>query len=129
MVFTERMLEVQRELEAQGHQAFVSRFAAGYVGKCDAEKERLTIYDKNNNDAIREFWDVINESDAILVLNYTRRGIENYIGGNAFLEMGFAHVLHKQIYLVNPIPQVDLYRTEIEAMRPIIIGEDWSKLG
>lgn len=34
-------------------------------------------------------------SDAILVLNYDKKGIKNYIGGNTLMEMGFAHVHDK----------------------------------
>ena len=52
--------------------------------------------------------------------NYDKHGIKNYIGGNAFLEMGFAHVLgiKKFIYL-NPIRKMPYYETEIVAMRPL----------
>ncbi|PIQ72596.1 hypothetical protein COV86_01990, partial [Candidatus Roizmanbacteria bacterium CG11_big_fil_rev_8_21_14_0_20_35_14] len=37
-----------------------------------------------------------------------------------FLEMGFAHVLHKKIYLLHPIPEMG-YTTEIIAMQPILL--------
>lgn len=129
MVFTEKMLDIQRQLKEMGHEAFVSIFADAYIGKTEQEKERITIYHKNEKDAIREFWNIIKTCDAILVLNYTRRGIENYIGGNTFLEMGFAHVLRKRIYLMNPIPDVRLYQSEIEAMRPEILHGDLARVG
>jgi hypothetical protein len=63
------------------------------------------------------------------VFNYTRRGIENHIGGNTFLKMRFAHVSNKRIFLMNPIPDMQLYRSEIEVMKPEIIYEDQSKVG
>ena len=77
MVFTEEMLSIKKELEKLGHTVFVSGFADKYVGKSEKEKEKLTLFHKNNKDAIREFWKKIKKSNAILVLNYARRGIEN----------------------------------------------------
>ncbi len=126
MVFTEKMLEAKATLEQMGHDVFVSQFAAGYVGKSDAEKEALTLHNKNNNDAIRAFWEKIRASDAILVLNYDRRGIANYIGGNTLMEIGFAHVLGKKIFLLNPVPEIEFYKSEIEACKPAIINGDFS---
>lgn len=128
MIFAEQMLIVKQKLEKLGHIVFVSRFSKTYVGKTEKEKERLTIFDKNHKDAIREFWKKIKKADAILVLNYTRRSIENYIGGNTLMEIGFAHVLGKKIFLINPIPEIVYYKSEIEAVKPIIISGDLTKL-
>ncbi|OGQ22975.1 MAG: hypothetical protein A3I05_06060 [Deltaproteobacteria bacterium RIFCSPLOWO2_02_FULL_44_10] len=57
----------------------------------------------------------------ILVLNYDKNGIKGYIGGNSFLEMGFAYIQKKPIYLLNEIPEIAFYDTEIKAMKPIVI--------
>lgn len=127
MAFSEKMLEVQKIL-GKNHDALVSDFAEKYAGKSDDEKQRMTIHDKNNNDAIREFCEKIKESDAILVLNYDRKGIKNYIGGNTLIEIGYAHVLHKKIFLLNPIPEIEYYKSEIEATKPVILNGDISKI-
>lgn len=124
MHHTEKMIEVRDALKALGHDCFISKFADEFIGKNDSEKEKIKIDQKNNQDAIREFWDLMQDSDAILVLNLERKNIPNYIGGNAFLEMGFAHVLDQRIFLYNPIPEIDFYKSEIEAMKPIIIHGD-----
>jgi len=79
------------------------------------------------HDSIRIYWGIIKNSDAILVANYEKDGISGYIGGNAFLEMGFAHVLKKRIFLLNGIPEMN-YRDEIRAMQPIVLGGDLSKI-
>lgn len=79
------------------------------------------------NDAIRNYFRIINYCDAVLVANYDKNGVKNYIGGNAFLEMGFAHVLNKPIYLLNDIPEM-IYSDEIKAMQPIILSGDLSKI-
>ncbi len=62
-----------------------------------------------------------------LAVNIDKKGIKNYIGGNTFLEMGFAHVLDKKIFLLNEIPDIS-YKDEIKAMQPIILNGDLSKI-
>lgn len=128
MQFTERMMELCEQLEKLGHTAFMSKFGPHFVGKTNEEKEKIKLEQKYNHDAIREFWRAMQDADALLVLNYDKHGIKNYIGGNAFLEMGFAHVLNQKIYLLNPIPKMPYYETEIVAMKPIIINGDLSKI-
>lgn len=128
MVFAEKMVQVKRQLEEIGHTVFISQFAEGYLGKAEQEKEKLAVHDKNENDAIRKFWEIIKKSDAVLVLNYDRKGIKNYIGGNTLMEIGFAHVLNKKIFLMNPIPNIEYYRSEIEAVSPVILGQALKKI-
>ena len=128
MVFVEKMVQVKGQLEEIGHTVFISQFAEGYLGKAENEKEKLAVQDKNEHDAIRKFWEIIKQSDAILVLNYDRKGIKNYIGGNTLMEIGFAHVLNKQIFLMNPIPDIEYYRSEIEAVSPVIVEQDLNKI-
>jgi len=128
MQFTERMMDLCERLEKLGHEAFMSKFAPYFVGKTDDEKERIKLHQKNKKDAIREFWKPMQDADALLVANFDKHGIENYIGGNAFLEMGFAHVLDQKIFLLNPIPRMPYYETEIIAMQPVVIDGDLSKI-
>ncbi len=122
MQFTEEMIRVCEELEKLGHTTFMSKFKDNYVGKTDEEKETQKLYDKYTHDAIREFWKPMQDADALLVINKDKHGIKNYIGGNSFLEMGFAHVLGQKLYLMNPIPDMPYYGTEIIAMNPIVIN-------
>jgi hypothetical protein len=78
-------------------------------------------------DLIKDYYHIIKNSDAILVLNFEKNGIKNYIGGNALIELGFARALNKPIYLYNPIPKMQ-YTDEIQAVEPIIINGDLSKI-
>lgn len=128
MQFTERMMELCKQLEELGHSVFMSKFGPHFVGKTDEEKEKIKLEQKYKHDAIREFWKPMQGADALLVANFDKHGIKNYIGGNAFLEMGFAHVLNQKIYLLNPIPHMPYYETEIIAMQPTVINGDLSKI-
>ena len=129
MQYTEKMLEIRDQLKELGHDAFVTDLHKPFIGKSDKEKERIKIDQKNNKDAIREMWRLMQDAEAVLVLNLDKHGIKNYIGGNTFLEIGFAHVLNQKIFLYNPIPDMPYYKTEIEAMKPVVINGDLSVLG
>lgn len=128
MQYTEKMLELRDQLNALGHEAFVTDLHTPFIGKTDEEKERIKIDQKNNLDAIREFWNMMQGADAVLVANYAKHGVQNYIGGNTFLEMGFAHVLNQKIFLLNPIPHMPFYETEIVAMKPVVLDGDLSNI-
>ena len=124
MQFTEKMIEVRDQLRKLGHEAFLTDLHDVFIGKSDEEKEEIKIDQKNNLDAIKEFWRAMQGADAVLVLNFDKHGIKNYIGGNTLMEIGFAHVLDQKIFLWNPIPEIPYYKSEIEAVKPIIINGD-----
>ncbi len=126
MQYTEKMLEARDELIRRGHDAFVTNLTSPFIGKTDEEKERIKIDQKNNLDAIREFWRLMQGADAVLVMNFDKHGIKNYIGGNTLMEIGFAHVLDQKVFLYNPIPEIPYYKSEIEAVKPVIINGDYS---
>ena len=128
MNFADEMTGIVDQLNDLGHDAFCSKLIDNIVGKNEQEKEDIKLYQKFNNDAIRSFWKEMQNADAILVCNWTKNGIENYIGGNTLMEIGFAHVLEQKIFLLNPIPNIDFYKTEIEAVKPTIVNEDLFKI-
>lgn len=125
MQYTEKMIEARDELIKRGHDAFVTTLASPFIGKTDEEKEEIKIWQKHNQDAIREFWNLMQGADAVLAINLDKHGVKNYIGGNTFLELGFAHVLKQKIFLLNPIPEMPYYKTEIVAMKPVVINGDY----
>lgn len=79
-----------------------------------------------SRDRHEDFWRQMQGADAVLVVNLDKHGIKNYIGGNTLMEIGFAHVLNQKIFLLNPIPDISYYKTEIEAMKPTIINGNYS---
>jgi hypothetical protein len=82
---------------------------------------------KIEHDFIRKHFRNIKKADGILVLNYERKKIPGYIGGNTFLEIGLAFWLNKKIFLLNPVPKMD-YSAEIRAMAPIVTNGDLTKI-
>lgn len=79
---------------------------------------------KRENNYLHVHYQHILESDAILIVNNEKKGIKNYIGGNALIEMGQAYVNNRKIFLLNDIPHELSYAAEIECMDPICLHGD-----
>ena len=128
MQFTEKMLEVREKLRKLGHDAFITDLHRPMIDKTDEEIEKIKIHQKYNMDAIREFWKTMQGADAVLVLNFDKNGIKNHVGGNTLMEIGFAYVLNQRVFMIAPIPEMSYCKTEIEAVKPIIINGDLTKI-
>lgn len=124
-VFAKQMVEYRDQLVKLGHEVNLHEH---YIAQANDEMKDLVdrmsrehAHVKIEYDYIRYHYNEIINSDAILVLNFNKNGVKNYIGGNTLMELGFAHVNNKKIFLLNPIPDMN-YKDEIEATQPIIIN-------
>lgn len=128
MSASKEMIEAGKELEKLGHETALPEFTHEYAKlKTIGEMHVESAHYKVKYDLIRGYYDKIKSGDAILVLNIDRNGVEGYIGGNSFLEMGFAHILNKPIFLLNKVPEMG-YKDEMVAMEPIVIFGDYKKI-
>lgn len=129
MTASREMVFAKKVLGSQGHEVFLPKFTEMYAN-LDSEESMHhdSIKEKVQYDLLREYFNIISDGDVMLVVNIERKGIMGYIGGNTFLEMGFAHVLNKTIYVLNELPDVG-YLDEIRAMQPIIIHGDYTQIG
>ena len=82
----------------------------------------------NGYDFVREHFKKIEESDAMLVCNFTKNGIDNYVGANTFLEMGFAYYIKKPIYALNPLPDYKYINDELLNVDVKVINGDLSEI-
>lgn len=128
MQMTEKMIALRDALIDLGHDAYLTTLAEPFIGKTDEEKEIIKLDQKANQDAIREFWNLMQGGDAVLVANYEKNGVHNYIGANTFLEIGFAHVLGQKIFCLNPLPENSYLRTELDAMKLIVLEGDLNRI-
>lgn len=128
MAFSKEMVEIEKELKKIGHRIILPRHSEEYAKlKISDNESSESIKNKIENNLIQDYFEKIKNSDAILVVNYNKKGIDNYIGGNTFLEIGFAHVLGKKIYLINPVPEIS-YKDEIMAMQPVVLNGDLNNI-
>lgn len=130
-VFAKQMVDYMNHLVSLGHlvnlhEHYIKQASGGMSDLVERMgKEHGQV--KKEYDYIRYHYNEIVNSDAILVLNFDKNGLKNYIGGNTLMEIGFAHVHNKKIFLLNPIPEIS-YRDEIEATNPVILNGDLSKI-
>jgi hypothetical protein len=110
------------EFETKGEDTSVESYIneLGGIDKLPLDHE----FWKKKGDAIKNHVNKILKSDCVLVTNYEKRGVENYIGPNSFLEIGFAFVNNKKIFLLNNLPEGSPYLEELKGMSPIIINKD-----
>lgn len=128
MAFAQEMLDAKASLEENGHRIILpegaEKYTKGKLKKLAGKRGALEgAKRKINNNLIKRHYYKIQKSDAILVINKEKNGIKNYIGGNSFLEMGYAYILNKKIYVLNKLPKdlLIIYQ-ELVAMKPIILN-------
>lgn len=133
-----KVMEVKEALEKASHQVIIPRnfdkFVTGEMKIIpDTTPEEIAKY-KIQGGLLRGYWEVIRGVDAILVVNEARIDPEHdfycqsYIGGNTFLEMGFAYILGRIIFLLNSVPNLTIIKEEILAMDPIKLYGDLAKI-
>ncbi|MFH1353756.1 MAG: hypothetical protein ABIH36_00545 [bacterium] len=83
---------------------------------------------KRENNYFHEHYKHILESDAVLIVNSQKNGIQNYIGGNVLIELGQAYVNNKKIFFLHGMPFGLPYMDEIEAMDPICLFGDLASI-
>ncbi len=116
MSFLEKFTEAKKTLEQQGHKVIVP--------EKDPTPEPIPSAVKRK--AMEKFNENLKESDAILVMNYTKDGKENHIGANTLMEIGMAFILQKKIFVLNPSPE--FCRDELEAIEVQFLNGDLSKI-
>lgn len=134
MAFANKIVEVKNKLEKQGHEVILPKNTEKYL---DGEyKKRAQEWGsvegadlKIKNNLIKEHYIKIQNSDAVLIINEDKKGIKGYIGGNTFLEMGFAFVLNKKIFVLNALPEeIKFYYQELLAMRPVVLNGNLNQI-
>lgn len=123
MKLKERMHEIEAGLKALGFNAFLPNMdeTSDYSSMTETEQYGF------KNRMIVDHFNKIKEGDAVLILNDRLKDIDNYIGANSFLEIGFAFFLGKKIYILNNLPQQP-NTVEIGGMMPICLNGDLNKI-
>ena len=136
IAFYDEMLEAKKALEKAGHEVKLPpNMVKNEAGEMFSVKEyyskRKTATDNETwvwdrkAEAIMNHFQKVSWADAILVCNYDKRDIKDYIGGNTLMEMGIAFYLKKKIFLLNRIPELS-YKEEILGMKPVVVNRDLS---
>lgn len=121
--FYDRIPAIASELESYGHVLTMPNCYEDPSTEARYHALGAEEHSKWKASMIKHSLEVIGANDAVLVLNFDKDGIKNYIGGATFLEMYDAFRLGKKIFLYNDIPEGMLY-DEILGFGPIVVHGD-----
>ncbi|MFH1551507.1 MAG: hypothetical protein ABIC36_01340 [bacterium] len=131
--FAKELVDIYNQLKKAGHEPMMHEqmfgLAEGKTEQLNDTNEGMENSEiKRKYNFIKWWHDCIKSGDAILVCNFNKKGIKNYIGGNTLMEIGFAHVNDKKVFLLNPIPEKVSYVDEIKAMVDVVLEGDLKKI-
>lgn len=125
--FYKKIPKIKKELEQKGHKVTLPNCFENPETEAKYRNLGFDKHSKWKSSMIKHSEKVIKKQDAVLVLNFTKNKIKNYIGGATFLEMYDAFRLKKKIYLYNELPK-GILKDEIIGFSPILIKKDFSKI-
>jgi len=130
--FAKEIVEIYHKLKELGHEPLMHELMFSIAD--GSAKDILEAVSRDHGEVKRKYnfikwWhNCIKSGDAILVCNFDKNRIKNYIGGNTLIEISFAHVNNKKVFLLNPIPSEVSYVDEIKAMVDVVLNGDLSKI-
>ncbi len=111
--FIPKFFELEKKLKDMGYEVVVPK---EFIVDMPKKEASLLHFDEINKDDV----------DALLIVNETKNGQENYIGANGFAELAFGFYKQRKIYLLNDIYLP--YEEELVAWEVIPLKGDLSKL-
>lgn len=131
MSFIKNIIKAKKDLDKLGHKASIPHGTEPHQKDdsfTDNLEDNMDFCIKNN--VMKRNFDMVADSDAILVLNHKKNGVNGYIGASVLMEMAIAHHLNKKIFLLNKTPQFRNARWahEVTIMQPVIIDGDFAKI-
>lgn len=138
IAFYQQMEELKYKLEKKGHEVYIpllnneapKEMGGGkkiYFGQYIEDKGGIDAFNQDHKiwdlkeKAIQDHFEKIEWCDAVLVVNYEKKELEGYIGGNTLIEIGLAFYLKKKIYILNPVSSKLSYKQEVYGMKPMFL--------
>lgn len=122
--FGDKVREIAKQLEAAGHEVLLPN---SVIHRLNKQPDFDPVKAKLETDPFHKHTDKIRAADAVLMCNYTKNGIENYIGANSFAELFVAYYFNKPIYMLNPLPDMPYINDEINALGAKVLNGDLGK--
>jgi len=131
LTFSNEMLQAKEDLEKMGHRVVIPKDAPDVaLGKHDNDNLEDDYQRCVESDIMRTHFRLIENGDAILVINKEKNNIEGYIGTATLMEIGLAYYLGKKIFLLNSPPHHSEQRWahEIRIIQPKILNGDLNEI-
>ncbi len=130
--FYEQVVGVESQLVELGFDVVIPKSARAMkaAGNYTVSK---TWYDNPDDyvkkaDLMRTHFREIERGDIVLIANYEKHGVANYIGPNVLMEMGIAFYFNKPIYILNDLPADSPFEEELKGFLPTILHGDLSAI-
>ncbi|MFH1769217.1 MAG: hypothetical protein ABH833_00945 [Parcubacteria group bacterium] len=128
--FYKEAMEYKKKLEAMGFKVLVPVTALRMhrAGNYDVSKHKHWYKDPKmyyqKTAKMKEHLRQVEKGDITFVINLTKKGISGYIGGNVLLEIFYAWMKKKPIYILNKVSDKCGLKEEVLGMNPIFIDGD-----
>lgn len=132
--FYKEVIAVEKELKNLGFKVKIPSTANRMKQSGNFNVDHYKTWYKNSSDfhiktkLMTEHFKKVIESDGVLIINKTKKGISGYIGGNGLMEMLVAFLHKKPIYILNPVSKKSSLFEEIMGLNPIFIQGDLTKI-
>ncbi len=123
--FVDEAFAVAEKLQKLGHEVLLPN---GVINRLAEKPDFDPVQVKIDTDSCHKHIDKIRAADAILVCNYTKNQIKNYIGANTFAEMFVAHYFDKPIFTLHSLPDQPYINEEIQSFGAKVLQGDLSKI-
>ena len=105
------MIDVKKQLEQLGHEVKLPPFEVKdengnmipvkeYYSRRKSETDDTSWIWDRKEEAMRMHFQKVEWGDAVLILNFDKNAVSNYVGANTLLEMGLAFHLNKKVFLL-----------------------------
>jgi hypothetical protein len=115
--FQDKLPTIKFNLQKLKHIVALPTFELGRIPNYINKKEEFLKKDINK----------IKDCQAILVCNFSKKNIENYIGSTLLIYMAVAFCLDKKIFILYDIPNSE-NKEEIIGLNPICLEGDLKKI-
>lgn len=123
--FGDKVREIAKQLEDAGHEVLLPN---GVINHLIEQEDFDPVQAKIDTDSNHKHVDKVRNADVVLICNYAKNGIDNYVGANSFAEMFVAYYFNKPIYMLNPLPNMPYIHDEINSFNVKVINGDLSKI-
>lgn len=130
MNFYRELVDIEEQLEKKGFRVTIPVSAGKMKIANDFEVSHFKdVYSsKQKGKFVQTNFANIAKSNAILVINNEKNGVQGYIGANVLMEIGLAFYLQKYIYILNPTEKHAPYNEELLAFNAICINGDLNRI-
>jgi len=132
--FYKQAVDIQAKLQKEGFTVIIPATAEKMKASGDFNVDHYKTWfadvkDYHKKAALMEgHFKEVDKADAILVLNYEKHGVQNYIGGNVLMEMALAFHRGIPIFVFNEIPNESPFLEEIIGMGSIPLAGKLDKM-